>query len=109
MHRFTRVYWAAIQGLFGIQSVPVLKVDWKRFAKGAQDVIARYPVQWNVQHFAAYLCFAGQAEPVNELFKSIEGRPIRQAWGDIAVHDQCRQWAADPVNLFGKKRAPIEQ
>ncbi len=105
---YARTYWAAINMVFGAGAVPALKIDWQRFAEGAREVSARYPVQWNIQHFAALACFGRDAAVTSEFFKSIEGRPLRQAWGDIAVHDRCRDWAADPVNRYGKQHAPIE-
>ena len=106
---YARTYWYIINRIVGAQNIGLLKIDWGRFAEGANAIIAKYPVQWNIQHFAAFLCFGGDAKTVHQLFKSIEGRPIRQAWGDFAIHDKCRDWAADPVNQYGKNKVPLEQ
>ncbi len=105
---YARSYWYIINRVVGASRAPALNIDWARFAEGAREVIAKYPVQWNIQHFAAFLCFGGEAEQAHELFKSVEGRPIRQAWGDIAVHDKCRDWAADPTNRYRKNGTVIE-
>lgn len=106
---YARTYWGILNLIAGVQNLHNLKIDWHRFAEGAREVIAKYPVQWNIQHFAAFLCFGGEAKVASELFKSVKGRPIVHAWGDIAVHDRCREWVNDPVNQYGKNSVPLEQ
>ena len=106
---YARTYWGIGNLIVGTQNLRSLKVDWKRFTDGAREVIEKYPVQWNIQSFAALFCFAGEAKTASEFFKLVEGRPVRHAWGSIDVHDKCRDWANDPVNLYGKNSVPFEQ
>ncbi|BAU46909.1 cytoplasmic protein [Sulfurifustis variabilis] len=91
---YARVYWYASQTQYTTRLFTDSAVAWKRMSVGVDDVLARYPDQWNMNNFAAFACLAGDREKTRELIARIEGRPIPSAWhGSIKWFDSCKAWA----------------
>ncbi len=96
---YARIYWNAIQTIFGMQSVPSLKWDWAKMKSSMDTVLSRYPVQWNIHNFAQFSCFAGDAEATRKYMDQVKGLPLAIVWSQAEFFDACRQFAdATPEN-----------
>lgn len=91
---YARIYWSAYQMEFGNELFSRSKVDWSRMSVGIDDVLARFPDQWNINNFAHFACLAGDREKTRNLIAMIEGPPVNSAWKRISpTFEECRDWA----------------
>lgn len=90
---YARVYWYAMSAFFGEDMFRRSMVDWAKMSKGIDDVLARYPDQWNINNFALVSCLAGDAAKTRVLLDRIEGYPISQVWKSHDVFRSCRRMA----------------
>ena len=94
MGMYARVYWYASQTQYGNGLFIESSVVWKKMKTGIDDVLARYPDQWNINNFARFACLAGDMDKAKELISRIQGDPIPKAWaGDIQHFATCKAWA----------------
>lgn len=94
---YSRIYWYASQTNYGDSLFTDSKVVWSKMSKSIDDVIARYPDQWNINNFAHFSCLAGDAQKANLLIGKVTGKPIIEAWGSMSSFDQCKAWSASPA------------
>ena len=90
---YARVYWYAMSAFFGEDMFRRSMVDWTKMSKGIDDVLARYPDQWNINNFALVSCLAGDAAKTASLMGRIEGNPIAQVWKSTDTYRSCRRMA----------------
>ena len=90
---YARVYWYAMSAFFGEDMFRRSMVDWPKMSKGIDDVLARYPDQWNINNFALVSCLAGDAAKTRSLIGRIEGNPIAQVWKSHDTFRSCRRLA----------------
>lgn len=95
---YARLYWHASQIQYDNRLFQDSMVSWPVMKQGIDDVLERYPDQWNINNFARLSCFAEDKGKANELLQRIES-PIEQAWGSLEEHSRCQRWAtaAEPV------------
>ena len=94
MGMYARVYWYASQTQYGNGLFIESSVVWKKMKTGIDDVLARYPDQWNINNFARFACLAGDIDKAKELISRIQGDPIPKAWaGDVQHFATCKAWA----------------
>lgn len=86
---YARLYWSAAQGQFRDNLFAQSKADWARMRAGFEDVIARYPDQWNLQNYASFACDAGDDETLAKLFERIAEPSIDEAWRSRARYVAC--------------------
>jgi hypothetical protein len=68
---------------------------WPKMKAGFDDLIARYPDAWNLNHFALYACAASDKKKLAELMAKIGAHPLRSVWpGD--TFEGCRTAAMRP-------------
>ncbi len=48
---YTRIYWVAMQVQFKGRLFEDSKVDWKTMRSGIDDILKKYPDQWNINNF----------------------------------------------------------
>lgn len=86
---YTRMYWIAKSAYFRTNIFNDAMVDWPRMKQGYQLIIEEYPDDWNLNHFAATACLAGDLTTMATLLPRIT-RYYRAAWfGDDAFHQRC--------------------
>ncbi len=102
---YARIYWYAAQAQYRDRLFTDSSVVWSKMKKSIEDVLQRYPDQWNINNFAHFACLAWDRDETRELMGRIEGAPIPQAWEDEAQYRQCRTWAFADVS--GPGRAPV--
>jgi hypothetical protein len=90
---YARVYWAAMSAYFGEDLFRRSRINWARMRDGIDDVLKRYPDQWNINNFALVACLAGDAAKTRALLDRIEGRPIPEVWGVSGTLQSCRRLA----------------
>jgi hypothetical protein len=95
---YSRIYWVASQSNYGDNLFTDSNVVWSRMSKSIDDVLKRYPDQWNINNFAYFSCLAGDAEKTSGLMSRITGRPILQAWKSMDFYDQCKHWSSAKLN-----------
>lgn len=89
---YARIYWFAAQNGYDDTLFLASFARWDRMRAGFEDVIARYPDQWNLQNYAHFACEAGDAETVAKLLPRLQS-PLPQAWQGRASFAECRRLA----------------
>lgn len=90
---YARIYWAAAQGPFHDNLFAQSKASWPRMREGFEDVVARYPDQWNLQNYASFACDAGDDATLAKLFKRIREPVLDEAWRSRTRYDACARRA----------------
>lgn len=89
---YSRVYWA-IQSCSRQNLRKESMVDWPRMQKSMEQVLKKYPTQWNYANFAAIACFAEDQQFTRKLFLSIP-RYNPSDWNDTETYERCKKFAA---------------
>lgn len=90
---YARVYWYVAQVQYRSGLFTESAVAWGRMKQGIDDVLARYPDQWNINNFAHFACLAWDGRETRELIERVQGAPIPQAWDSASQYEQCKTWA----------------
>lgn len=88
---YARVYWAVGTQLDTDWAGP--DVDWKRIRAGFDDLVQRYPVAWNLNHYARYACEARDAETARRVLLQIKGGVDPHAWRGRTHYLRCLEQA----------------
>jgi len=87
---YARIYWAAgIQGK-GKYLFQYPSAVWADMVKGMDAVLARYPSQWNINHFAYFACYKSDPEASTRYLKMIEEPIVESAWSTPMNYQKCR-------------------
>ena len=89
---YARIYWYASQSQYDSSLFQSSSVDWLEMKQGIDDVLKSFPDQWNINNFAKFACFARDKEKTKELIGQMSSEPIRDAWGNDATFEYCRDW-----------------
>jgi hypothetical protein len=78
---YARIYWSIeAKGSNGQFKFPnETYVDWDRMKKGLDNIILKYPSDWNITHYAYLACRAKDQVKTAELFKNIPDY-VRENW-----------------------------
>jgi hypothetical protein len=90
---YARIYWYASQSQYNVRLFTESQANWASMKRGIDDVLKKYPDNWNIQNFALFACLAEDKAKTAELFARIEGHPIMEAWGETSNFNQCKAWA----------------
>lgn len=91
---YARVYWYVSQIQYGTELFTGTQIVWDKMSGGIDDVLARYPDQWNINNFAHFACLARDRQKTAELTVRVTGGPIIAAWDNReATYEKCRKWA----------------
>ena len=77
---YSRIYWSVPSDSKGRKLLIYPSVDWELLTASMDDVLKRYPDQWNINNFAFFACQKGDVEKTRELINRIENQPIYSAW-----------------------------
>jgi len=91
---YARVYWYVSQSLYSEELFSKSLVSWPVMSQGIDDVLARYPDQWNINNFAYFACLARDRNKTNELILRIEGEENKKVWGKGDFYSQCKSWSS---------------
>lgn len=90
---YARIYWYAAQIDFDDALFWTSFARWEQMRLGFEDVISRYPDQWNIQNFSHFACQAGDAKTLSKLLMRIERPIIEEAWTGSTSFQVCEQMA----------------
>ena len=90
---YARIYWAASQLQYHERLFIDSMADWSVMKRGIDDVLGKYPDEWNVNNFAKLACLAHDKAKTAELINRINASPLVQAWGSKSIFQACRNWA----------------
>lgn len=90
---YARIYFSAWNSQYGEDLFEESAIDWTTMSKGIDDVLARYPSQWNINHFAYFACLAGDYGKALDLMERIEYQPMTHIWGGWLSYFRCKWWA----------------
>jgi hypothetical protein len=87
---YARIYWYASQTEFGFDLFTKSDVRWNQMKLGIDDVLKKYPDQWNINNFALFACLAKDAAKTKSLLNMIEGEPMKEVWSDNKMFENCK-------------------
>jgi len=91
---YARIYWAASQSQFQGQLFQNSDVRWDVMSKGIDDVLEKYPDQWNINNFALFSCLVKDKEKTRKLISMIKEPAIKSGWlGNIQYYQYCKEWS----------------
>jgi hypothetical protein len=82
---YARLYWS----MLGSESAERYAIDWTRMQRGIDDVLARYPDPWNLNHFAAIACRSGHMEIAAPLLARLDP-VVPDAWQSRDEYQACQ-------------------
>lgn len=90
---YARIYWH-LRDYFGPDLLTSDQVNWRRIRAGFEDLVARHPDNWNLNHFASFACDARDKATARRLLARIKDSVVPSAWANQAMYNRCRNWAA---------------
>lgn len=93
---YARIYWSLSQGMGGEPLFIGSDTIWSNMKNAMDDVLDKYPDQWNVNSFAYLSCWARDKDKTRNLLDKIKGEPIIEAWGGgyVSIYNECKNWAS---------------
>lgn len=92
---YARIYWYASQAQFGDRLFSESLVDWATMKKGINDVLKKYPDNWNINFFAKFACLSKDKAMTAELIARITEAPLKAAWKHPSLFQRCKAWASN--------------
>ena len=80
LEMYARIYWAAGQRKSGGYYFMEQPADWQKMRAGIQEIVSRYPDQWNINRLAFFACLKEDYELARELMDDIVEPIIDSAW-----------------------------
>ena len=69
------------------------KTDWNRMKKGFEELISKYPDNWNKYNFLIFACTAQDWKKTKELSEVFGDKPITDGWRNSGFYQQCKEIA----------------
>lgn len=93
---YARIYWSSLS--FGHVTYnkfyEVLPAEWPEMKASFEDIIARYPSDYNKNAFASFACLSNDKAKARELIGELGQNLISAAWQAYPDIARCRSWAA---------------
>jgi hypothetical protein len=86
---YPRIYWSVHGSVDVGWMQDDSRAEWAMLRRGMDDVLAKYPDEWNRQHFAAMACNSGHEADLRELMKDGFHGYVLNAWGEPRSYDFC--------------------
>lgn len=91
-----RGYWYASSYGRAVFDREKLVANWSEVAQGFQDLLSRYPDQWNHNAYAKFACLAKDRTRFLDAYSLIEGVAMADVWDYPGQDMQCAAWAKHP-------------
>lgn len=89
---YSRVYWVIDSYCCNKNLRKETLVDWPRMQQSINQVVKKYPTQWNYANFAAIACHAGDQQLTRKLFLAItQYNP--SDWNNVETYNYCKNFA----------------
>jgi hypothetical protein len=88
---YARVMWSGS----GWMNAPTFKklVDWPLMKRSFDDILARYPDDWNRAALARFACWAGDRKKAAEILPKLQNAHIAGIWQGSDAYLECRRFA----------------
>lgn len=93
---YARIYWVVAQSQFRDALFEASSVHWAHMRSGFDDVIKRYPDQWNIQNYAHFACLARDHATFRKLSPRIRTAIPSGIWTSPNTLAACRASAKVP-------------
>ncbi|MFC4158465.1 hypothetical protein [Chitinimonas lacunae] len=101
---YARIYWVVWDEQYGYKVFKESYVDWPTWQHGIDDVLKKYPDQWNLVNFFKFSCFSGDKQKTQELRAKIHNP--EQYYGSAISKDifaECSQGKIPDMSKYKKK------
>ncbi|MCW8944464.1 MAG: DUF4034 domain-containing protein [Sedimenticola sp.] len=98
---YARIYWYVSQVEYGMALFTESVARWEQMRLGIEDVIKKYPDQWNINNFALFACLAGDNEMTEKLMSMLNDRPIISVWKSGKLYDYCESLGDKKASRLG--------
>jgi hypothetical protein len=95
---YARMYWYAAQAQFRNELFLQTRASWPKMKDGFEDIVARYPDQWNLNSYANFACLARDRKTTRGLLKRIGTQVLPIAWYPHLL-EYCTDWANKPGDM----------
>jgi len=95
MSLYARLYWSIGQGDFSDDLFTATLADWKKMRAGFDDIVKRYPSEWNLNNYAWFACLARDQATLKRVFERIGSDIDRSLWQAPERLNRCRNFARD--------------
>ena len=86
---YTRIYWATGVDRDGRYLMHKRPANWTYLVNGMDEILEKYPSQWNINHFAYFACLRGDIRSTKKYMEMIEGPIISKVWNKQSNYDFC--------------------
>jgi hypothetical protein len=90
---YARIYWYASQSQFKNAIFLASVARWDDMRAGFEAIVADYPDQWNINHYAKFACLVGDQGTTKKAFDMMKGEPIKAAWDSTDQFEKCQFFA----------------
>lgn len=94
---YARIYWFAAQGAYSKTLFWRTHASWERMRQGFEDIVQRYPDQWNLHNYARFACDAQDRDTLATLLPRLKVQAnmtlLESAWGSRKRFEECSQMA----------------
>lgn len=91
---YARIYWYISPAEDGRDLIASSKPVWQGMSAGFDDMLERWPDQWNINNYARLACLARDQAKTRDLLDRMDGPPLAEAWARAwPSYDKCRDWA----------------
>jgi hypothetical protein len=101
---YARVYWAAPPLPDGEFHLMQNEINWEYFVLGIDAVLNKYPTQWNINHFAFFVCMGGDWQKTKELLAKIEEPIVLAAWQGQHNYNFCKR----TISLWERRQPKLD-
>jgi hypothetical protein len=92
---YARIYWLANDWAFGDQIFSSPHFKWPLMKKGMDDVLTRWPSDWNRSKFAYYACLMRDKPQTAKLVRDIKDPYRNEFWSREGSFNRCKSWALE--------------
>jgi hypothetical protein len=89
---YARLYWYIAETNSDSNIFKDSLVSWPKMKQGFDDMIERYPDNWNLNHYLMFACLASDKPTVRTLFERLGTNVMPDALKLVDIQ-KCRQWA----------------
>lgn len=90
MGMYARIYWSASQSYYRNYIFEQSLVSWPKMKQGFDDIMKKYPDDWNLNNYAKFSCLAKDAETTRALFQKIGSSFMPQVWSK-KLRTECEE------------------
>lgn len=87
---YARIYWAVSAGSVDTKVFGEKFYVWPKVRAGFDDLVARYPDAWNLNHYAKFSCLVGDGEQFRKLAERIGESPLNYVLSP-PFYDRCKR------------------